>query len=239
MPDFSSPIPPEAQNNCFSSMLPKPLGELSSRSIRHDPQGLKYIVIRGTSVAINIAENKIDATAICNVSGLDKTARDKVLKPLRRQKLVTIKGRPKHTWISVEEGVKLCQKLNMFQELKMLLSQEKNGPLKSQRNQEKLLGDCAKPPRSNGSKTTAVHATTDTIERTATLPDGIPYSQLTEQNGEYGSFFPPPDRSDSIEHTAILPDGRPCSQFTEPNGEYGSFLAPSDKSYLQLVEGRI
>ena len=169
-----------------------PLGELSSRSIRLLPQGLQHIVVRGHSVAIHISNNIVDATAICNVANLDKAARNKLLRRFRRNGLTTapikIKGRTMHTWIPVEEGKKLCQKLNL-NELEMLFSKAPE----SRRNQEKL----PKPPRSNESKTAAVHSTTDSNDRTASplVPDERSCSQLTEWNGEYGSFLAPPDKS--------------------------------------------
>lgn len=91
---------------------------------------------------------KMNATGICSAAGLKKAMRDDYLKTFKRRGLVTpIKFRgQKQSWVPFQDGVFLCQALNLFDELIELFlqapinvpSEEENYLLTEQRKQAEL-----------------------------------------------------------------------------------------------------
>lgn len=98
---------------------------LSTRSLRFDQQDLVYIIIRKHAVAMRTSDYKMSATGICNAAGSEKAVRGNYMRTFRLRSLLTqikFKGQ-KQSWIPFEDGVFLCQAVNLFDELKELFLQ--------------------------------------------------------------------------------------------------------------------
>ncbi|KAL9013439.1 MAG: hypothetical protein Q9173_001866 [Seirophora scorigena] len=122
---------------------------ISTRSLLSDREGLIYMVIRRHAVAMRKTDYKLDAAQICKVAELHKGHRRNYMDLLKSHchvAQVKAKTGRDHAWIPFKDGVFLCQALNLYGELRPLLSlasadiprEEENYFLNRRRPQAKL-----------------------------------------------------------------------------------------------------
>jgi hypothetical protein len=96
------------------------LSHLSTRSVRHGDSETLYIVINRQRVSMRTSDCFLNATEICAAAGLSKHARDKYLGKIKSRGVLS-KGN-RSSWVSFPDGVFLSEVVNLFDDMKALLS---------------------------------------------------------------------------------------------------------------------